>query len=546
MRRLKPQPKRPLLGPNVIPQSAKVLGHPLVALTLTSSLALLIYLYWIVLPLPLPETYSITRLEGIYIYLDKPYHQVRLLISFLTLGLLYLWGWWAIRKVRGRKAKLYAWIITLVGALGCTAALLYLYPFDAADIFDNIMHGRILAVYNGNPFVQFGSNYPGDPFYDYMAWKRSPTAYGPLWEIVAGFTARLAGDGIVANVLAFKLLPGIFWLACVVLIAAFMLKYVPRESLPAVYLFAWNPMLLYATFGNGHNDITMVCWILVAIWAIQARHHTGGVLALLVGALVKFIPLLLVPAAVWIGVKRLFTENSGANIKAIALPAARYLALTALLGLCLVWLVYSPFWQGTETLSIERRSSLYSSSIPAVAYHLLLPEMGKASAAQLVSRIAGVAVAIFVFCRTWRMGKDTADQREDYDRAFAKASFDILVFYLLVTCLWFQQWYTIWLVGIAAMLTYGRRQRLGAFISLAGLFKQLLIGPLLFKPKPILPQPELEIRFTLGVLAMPWLYTLAAYWGPKRTTGLSYQPKASSGEVETRLDCESPAIQGHL
>jgi hypothetical protein len=56
MRRLKPQPKRPLLGPKVIPQSAKVLGHPLVALTLTSSLALLIYLYWIVLPLPLPET----------------------------------------------------------------------------------------------------------------------------------------------------------------------------------------------------------------------------------------------------------------------------------------------------------------------------------------------------------------------------------------------------------------------------------------------------------------------------------------------------------
>jgi hypothetical protein len=539
------------LWQKVLPRKVSVLSpdylsHPLLSLTIASLLAILIYLYWIVIPLSLPETYSISRLDVNYIYLDKPYHQARLLISFLALGLLYMWGWWTIRKVHGKNAKMYAWVITLGGALCCAAVLLYLYPFDAADIFDNIMHGRILTVYGGNPFVQVGRDYPRDPFFDYMAWEKSPTAYGPLWEIMAGLTARAAGDGIMANVLAFKLLPGIFWLGSILLVAVFMLRYVPQESLSAVYFLAWNPMLLYATIGNGHNDIVMIFWVLVAIWAIQAGHHTSGVLALLVGALVKYIPLLLVPAAVWVGIRRLQNSNSGAGNKAIVLPITKYIALTTLLGLLLVWLFYSPFWVGIDTLSIERRSRLYTSSIPAVAYNLLLPEMGKAGASQLVSQVTTATLTFFVFWRSWRIGRESADQHKTYDRGFAKASFDIMVFYLLVTCLWFQPWYSIWLVGIAAVLTYGHRQRLGAFISLAAFFRQFLIGPLLFRPKPIFRQPELEIRFTLGVLGMPWLYALAAYWSSKRTAEHRTHPKTTSVESKAGIDEESTVHQGYL
>jgi hypothetical protein len=151
-----------------------------------------------------------------------------------------------------------------------------------------------------------------------------------------------------------------------------------------------------------------------------------------------------------------------------------------------------------------------------------------------------------VFWRSWRIGRESADQHKTYDRGFAKASFDIMVFYLLVTCLWFQPWYSIWLVGIAAVLTYGHRQRLGAFISLAAFFRQFLIGPLLFRPKPIFRQPELEIRFTLGVLGMPWLYALAAYWSSKRTAEHRTHPKTTSVESKAGIDEESTVHQGYL
>jgi hypothetical protein len=75
--------------------------------------------------------------------------------------------------------------------------------------------------------------------------------------------------------------------------------------------------------------------------------------------------------------------------------------------------------------------------------------------------------------------------------------------------LWFQQWYSVWIVAVAAALPYGGRQRLAVFFSLASLSKQLISGPILVKTRPRIEQPRMEILFTLGVLGLPWLYILA-------------------------------------
>ena len=85
-----------------------------------------------------------------------------------------------------------AWLVVLGGALVSGGLLLWMYPIDAADIFDNIMHGRILGVYEANPFQQVAQDFQSDPFYRYVAWRRTISAYGPAWELLAGVTARLA------------------------------------------------------------------------------------------------------------------------------------------------------------------------------------------------------------------------------------------------------------------------------------------------------------------------------------------------------------------
>jgi hypothetical protein len=333
---------------------------------------------------------------------------------------------------------------------------------------------------------------------------------------MAGVAARLAGDSIVTNILTFKLLPGIFWLGSLALVGVILLKNAPQHALPGVYLLAWNPMALYSTFGNGHNDIVMAFWVLFAIWALQARHYTTAVFALLAGALVKYIPLLLLPAAVWIALGDLREAHPGLRHR------VQFLALTGVVGLALVWLSYRPFWVGVETLTIDRRASLLSSSVPAVAYHLRPGSWSQEFAAQLISRIALAITALFALWRSWIAGRQRAWT------SFPRASYDILALYLLLTCLWFQQWYTVWLVGIAAVLPFGFRQRFAAFFSLAAFSKQLAAAPMLFKPKPVYPQPGLEIRFTLAVLGLPWLYLAAAFISQKVFPLFRFKPDSRS------------------
>ncbi len=473
----------------------------LLVLALSAALSLVVYLGLLVRPLPLFHTYLHGRMDGLYINLNEPYNQVRLIIAFLLLGGFYISGWWAARRVGPHGRSKLAWTIVLGGACAFALSLLCLYPFDAADIFDNILHGRILGVYGGNPYVQVGRDYQQDPFLPYMAWKKAPSAYGPLWEIIAGGAARLAGDDIPLNILVFKLLPGAFWLGSLVVAALLSRRTAPDQTLPNVYLLAWNPIVLYSTFGNGHNDTVMIFWVLLAAWALLEKRYTSAILALLAGALVKYIPLLLLPAALGIALKRI----SGSRL--------RFLILTGLAGLLLVLLAYLPFWEGVETLSIERRSELFTSSLPAVVYHLMIPRLGQDRAAHWVSLGATVVTGLFALWRGWIASRGTGrgTGRDPEGRGFLQASFDILVFYLLTTCLWFQQWYTVWIIGVAAALPYSGRQRLAVFFSLAALGKQLIVAPYLFDPKPVYEQPKLEVLFTLGVLGLPWLYALTIW-----------------------------------
>jgi hypothetical protein len=470
---------------------------PLLALLVIGLASFLIYWLLLVRPVSLLALYGHGRIEGTYSYWAKPAFRHQMWLVFGAQGLLYWLGWQAARRARGKAA----WLAVAGVAAACGAALLFLYPFDAADIFDNIMHGRILGVYAANPFWQTGANFSGDPFYRYMAWKTTPSAYGPLWEVLAGGVARLAGDGVIANVLAFKLLVGIFLAGSGLLVALIMHKVAPQRALAAFYFLVCNPLALYETLGNGHNDAVVIFWILAAVLAMVYRRYTLAVLALVAGTLFKFIPLLLLPAALALGWQEL----------ALRRERLRFLLLAGSAGLALAALAYAPFWHGLATLNIKGRMHLFSISPPAVVFQALKPRLGSEPAADLVSKTAAgltLLVALWAGSRTWR-----AAGRASGWLGFARAGNDLLLFYLLVACLWLQQWYFLWPLGLAALLGSGRRLQVVAFTSLAVLSKQFVIGPALLWPRAVLPQPRLELYLALGVLGLPWLAILYGMLG---------------------------------
>lgn len=469
--------------------------HPVVVLAAVAALNATIYLLVFVRPWSLLALYHQPLLDLKRLSTHDPLARWRLLLGFALLSGLYCLGWRAALRARGGGA----WALVLVGAFSSGAVLLFLYPFGAADIFDNIMHGRILGVHGANPFEQVAADFPDDPFLSYVAWDRFPSAYGPGWEMVAAATAWLAGDEIVANVLAFKILGGLFLAGCIGIVAILLRRESPERALAGTLLLAWNPLVLYETLGQGHNDAAMLFWILLAVWCLARKRYTLAVLALVVGALFKFIPLLLMPAVGLIALR--------------ALPDARarlrFALVTASLSILLMVLAYALVWHGPDTLGIQRRQVLFASSLPAVAYALLAQPLGKGAAASAVSLAAALLTALFALWQAIQASRALSWP------SFVQAAFSILVFYLLCTCLWFQQWYLIWLVGLAPLLPQWRLAWLGAGLSLAVLVKPLIFEPLWLWPRPFPGRLWLELRLGPAVLGLPWLlalFTICKRW----------------------------------
>ena len=465
-----------------------------------AGLNLLIYAYAILPTASLLRLYDTPHLNLYTLPEGGAAGRGRLILAFLALGLVYWQAWRISRKLQGKAA----WAIVLGGCLASGLLLLFMYPYGATDIFDNILRGRILGVYGENPFLKLPVSFSNDPFYGYITWKRSPSAYGPGWEVLAGLVARQSGPGVIANVLAFKLLPGAFMAASLCLAALILQKKAPQYALAGTLLLAWNPVVLYETWGNGHNDMVMVFWMLAAVLALLYSRYTLAVLALVAGALVKFIPALLIPLTIALALRNLRSHRARAS----------FLLRTSLLAFLLGVVAYSPFWDGVRVLNIASRTRLYSSSLPASIYYLLQDWHWTGNqAAAIVSSAAIVFTVFFAFLKSRKVWKRPAIEN------YLDAATQVLLFYLLVTCLWFQNWYVLWVVGLAAPLKPGATRRLALLFCFAALSKPLGIGPELFWPKPQLDQPGLEIWFTLGIFALPWSYWLlssihAVSWRP--------------------------------
>ena len=267
----------------ILPSISKKFDIPTLKLAAVFAVSMVIYILAFIRPANLLSLYLAVHLDG-HLMRDGGFPAyLRMVLAFGGLAFLYFWG---IRLAARTKSKA-AWAIVLIGTSAFAIAFLFMAPFDALDIYDNIFHGRITGIYGGNPFNQVIASFPRDPFFVYTPWKSSPTAYGPVWEIFAGLTARLAGDGILQNMLAFKLLAGIFQLVGVAVLVVFFRRNAPERALPAALLLGWNPVILYETWGNGHNDFAMAFWILLAALLIRQKRYTWGTLSLVVGALIK-------------------------------------------------------------------------------------------------------------------------------------------------------------------------------------------------------------------------------------------------------------------
>jgi len=231
--------------------------------------------------------------------------------------------------------------------------------------------------------------------------------------------------------------------------------------MPGTLLVLWNPLLLFETAGNGHNDVAMVFFVLLALVLEQRERHLAAVLALTASVLFKFVSLLLLPPLVLYIALNFGSKTRRELIQALGLSGA------------LVAAGYFPVWDGFATLHALREQAGMMANSPAAVMAQLLESRVAAADAKVMTKWFMTLAFGAVYCAALvRPALEFRRNHFEIHLRFAgsfiglvEVLFDVVFLYLLFA-FWFQTWYLIWLVPIAAILADRRRAAVAVMFSL--------------------------------------------------------------------------------
>jgi hypothetical protein len=137
--------------------------------------------------------------------------------------------------------------------------------------------------------------------FPYLAWYRYPDPYGPLWQWLSGGAHALAGEDVLANLLAYKTLAitAIGLSAC--LIYAILARVAPTYRMAGLALWLWNPVVLNEGALHGHNDLVALTIVLAGLLLLSRGRGVAGPVVLAASGLVKaYLWIFLPVAALWL------------------------------------------------------------------------------------------------------------------------------------------------------------------------------------------------------------------------------------------------------
>jgi hypothetical protein len=184
-----------------------------------------------------------------------------------------------------------------VAAVAAIACAIQLAPLAAplllsTDAWTYWDYGRIAAVHHANPYEQPPNHFPDDPAYPYVgvAWRGTTSVYGPAFTLASEPIARVAGTSADAAAWIYKSLA-----AAAMVALAFLAARLSRRPALAWAVVGWSPVLAIDFAGGGHNDAWPFALVLAALAvALSGRRQLAGA-GWALAALVKWIPLLLLP-----------------------------------------------------------------------------------------------------------------------------------------------------------------------------------------------------------------------------------------------------------
>ena len=192
-------------------------------------------------------------------------------------------------------SRLQFWLICLIAIL-FHLILLPTRPTLSDDIYRYVWDGRVQA--HGFSPYRYPPNakevtdlHRGDrAVWSYINRKPAVTVYPPGAQLAFAGIWRMVGDRVTGFKAAFVLAE--------VLGAVLLMRLLRHFNLPPerILIFLWSPLLVFEVAHAGHVDSLMLPLLIAAFWARVARRHWLLGICLGAATLVKFFPVLLLPA----------------------------------------------------------------------------------------------------------------------------------------------------------------------------------------------------------------------------------------------------------
>jgi alpha-1,6-mannosyltransferase len=338
-------------------------------------------------------------------------------------------------------------LLAAAGALAFGVTALGLFPAGATDIFYNIVDARLMWLYHLNPMTVPPAAIGTDPLFDYLHyWQGTTSTYGPLWSLLTLPAVIAGGSSLTRNIIAFKALPFAFELASLILIVLIVRRIDARRTVAAAVFFGWNPLVLWEFAGNGHNDIVMMTFVLLALLLALTHYWPFALPALAASVLVKYISLVLLPPLVlW-----LLYRHGRAAVR----PLLAGLGVSLVLGVIL----FAPFWAGPRTLaSLSNKENQVFLSPASALMGAWGEDVPRTAEVVRVERGLEAAFVLFYLVALTRIRRDPA--------TLFRAGAGIMAALIFLLAWWFWPWYLVWGLVLAALVPASRQARMFILFS---------------------------------------------------------------------------------
>lgn len=244
---------------------------------------------------------------------------------------------YSLAVVAAKKSRLGRFTFVVSALMGLAA--LFIPPFYATDIFYYSITGQITGLYQQNPYLQVPGAFPDSVFFPYNFWVDITSPYGPLWTAFSGLVVRLSQAHLFWTPFAFKIVNLFALWGCTILIYHLWRNVYPSRSPWGSILFLWNPLVLFESVSNGHNDILMALFIMLGAFFLLTQRPLTGFLAVLLAVWIKYLP---APLAIWLFLVRL-RNDSTSRLRTVISYGVVFVGV-----LLLVWF---PYWEGFDTVA---------------------------------------------------------------------------------------------------------------------------------------------------------------------------------------------------